>query len=131
MNKMQELVREFMLAKNQAVPEKPTRPSFNVLALRQNLHMEELTELNDAMWLESLDGVAKEISDALYVVLGTACAFGLDIEPLFIKVHESNLTKLGEQRPDGKVLKSNTYTPPDLAPLIREQLLGQAPQPVS
>src|SRR5690349_17436175 len=92
---LQEQVREFMLANNQDVPDKPTPLSKKTLSLRIRLMREELTELEDALWLEPLEGIAKEICDLLYVVLGTAVSLGLDIEPLFNEVHKSNILKTG------------------------------------
>ena len=61
----------------------------------------------------------------LYVLLGTFITHGLqDIaEELFAEVHRSNMSKLDEQgkpifRQDGKVLKSDQFSDPDLRSII-------------
>ena len=64
----------------------------------------------------------KELSDLLYVVFGMAVTFDLPIAEAFLRVHESNMSKLGEDgkplyREDGKVLKGPNYKAPDLLDL--------------
>ena len=80
---------------------------------------EELDELNLAIDNQDLVEVADALTDLLYVVYGAGHAFGIDLDECFKEVHRSNLSKLGEdfkpiKREDGKVLKPNTYSPPDL-----------------
>lgn len=63
--------------------------------------------------------LAKELADLLYVTYGTAATFGIDIDRVFDEVHQSNMSKLGEDgkpvyREDGKVLKGPNYQPPKL-----------------
>lgn len=67
--------------------------------------------------------VAKELADILYVTYGTAAAFGIDIDAVFDIVHESNMSKLGEDgkpiyREDGKVLKGPNYKEADLTGVV-------------
>ena len=120
MMKQQKQVRQFMLANNQVAPSVPTALDSETLLLRIRLMREELLELEDALWLEPFNNIAKELCDLLYVVIGTAVSLGLDVEPLFDAVHENNLSKSGHQI-DGKVTKQGAPEV-DLAPLIREQL---------
>lgn len=68
---------------------------------------------------EQLNDIAKELSDLLYVTYGTGVSFGIDCDEIFRKVHESNLSKLGEdmkpiRREDGKVLKGPNYKPANI-----------------
>ena len=63
--------------------------------------------------------VFDSLVDQEYVNLGFANLLGLDMTEGFREVHSSNMTKLDENgqpifREDGKLLKSNLYTPPDL-----------------
>ena len=65
----------------------------------------------------------KELTDLLYVVYGTAIALGLDIDEAFSRVHQSNMSKLGDDgkpiyREDKKVLKGPNYKPPFLGDLV-------------
>lgn len=69
--------------------------------------------------VESMENFAKELSDALYVIYGTAEELSIDIYEAFKRTHQSNMDKLW---PDGqvhyneygKVIKPPTYSPPSL-----------------
>jgi predicted HAD superfamily Cof-like phosphohydrolase len=66
--------------------------------------------------------VAKELADLLYVVYGTAVAYGMMMEPVFREVHRSNLSKVGgHKRADGKWVKPPTYSPAQIEPLLAAQ----------
>ena len=80
---------------------------------------EELTELHDALRIGDAIGTADAIGDLLYVVYGAALAYGIDMEPIFTEIHRSNMTKVGGKvRGDGKVLKPQGYSPPNLKPIL-------------
>lgn len=64
--------------------------------------------------------LAKELADLLYVVYGTAEELGIPLEEVFNAVHESNMGKVWDDgtvhyNEIGKVLKPDTYSPPDLS----------------
>ena len=87
------------------------------------LIQEELDEYREALAAGDIIDIADALSDLLYVVMGTYLSHGLQdkAERLFDEVHRSNMSKLDEDgqpiyRADGKVLKSELYVPPDLAP---------------
>jgi predicted HAD superfamily Cof-like phosphohydrolase len=100
--------------------------------LRWKLINEELDEMFDELYPKNLivgpeetveSNLIKELADLLYVVYGTAATFGIDIDTAFNRVHESNMSKLGEDgkpiyREDGKVLKSKNYKPPVMDDLV-------------
>ncbi len=91
--------------------------------LRVDLIAEELEELELAMANNDIVEVADALTDLLYVVYGAGHAFGIDLDECFGEVHESNMSKLGEDgrplyREDGKVLKGPHYAPPDLKRII-------------
>lgn len=87
--------------------------------------------------------VADALTDIDYVNLGAANAYGMDLEPFQTEVHSSNMTKLWSKeevaqnnegymvtpvgdkflvkRSDGKVVKSPSYRPANLAPIVLEQ----------
>jgi len=67
--------------------------------------------------------LAKELADLLYVVYGTAAAYGIPIDDVYREVHRSNMSKLGPDgkpiyREDGKVLKGPNYTPADIQKVL-------------
>lgn len=75
------------------------------------------------------ENVIKECADILYVVHGIFYRMGIDADAVFKKVHEANLTKLGDdgkpvRREDGKIIKSENYVPCDLSDFVLAQNLG-------
>ena len=92
---------------------------------RIQMFLEELEEYRAAVKDHDIVEIADALTDMLYVLLGTFIAHGLqDIaEELFDEVHRSNMSKLDEQgkpifRTDGKVLKSDRFSDPDLRSII-------------
>lgn len=85
---------------------------------RYKLIAEELNELDEAMDVGSLVQVADALADLLYVVLGTAVVFGIDMEPIFDEVHRSNMTKDGLDPVTKKGGKGPAYERPRLAELL-------------
>ena len=97
-----------------------TKEDAERISLRSNLVAEEFKELINA---ESCEEIMKEACDLVYVVLGTFVEFGWDFNEAFRRVHESNMSKLGDDgkpllREDGKVLKGPNYFKPDLSDLV-------------
>ena len=65
----------------------------------------------------------KELADLIYVCYQYAENMNWFLDEALNRVHESNMSKLGEDgkpiyREDGKVLKGPNYKPPDLSDLI-------------
>ena len=114
-------VRQFTRAMGQPLDVEPTP---DLAMLRQSLILEEAKEVSAELLRPQIDKAAltKELSDLLYVVYGTALAFGLPLDPAFNRVHESNMSKLVDGKPlyreDGKVLKGPNYQPPVLDDLF-------------
>ena len=118
-----ELVGDFMESMDQDVLMSPEFPDEHTQRLRINLIEEELDELQLAVDNEDMVEIADALTDLLYVVYGAGHAFGIDLDECFHEVHRSNLSKLGTdfkpiKREDGKVLKPDTYSPPDLKTVL-------------
>lgn len=118
-----EKVGDFMEAFNQEVKCEPKLPDNEVIALRLRLIEEELEELVAALNTKNLVAVADALTDILYVTYGAGHAFGIDLDACFEEVHDSNMSKLGEDgrpiyREDGKVLKGPNYFEPDLGYIL-------------
>ena len=102
---------------------KPTLEDAELLVLRKNLIREEVNELMEAINNEPAENVLKELVDVVVVCAGMADTYGWDFDTAFSRVHDSNMSKLGNDgnpvyRADGKVLKSENYKPPKLNDLI-------------
>lgn len=121
----QDKVAEFAALIRQTGPGKPCTPSLQTCLLRHRLIAEELSELKAAWIADDVVEAADAIGDLLYVVLGAAVDCGIDIEPVFNEIHESNMSKTidCQFREDGKVLKGPHYRPPNLKPIIDAQLV--------
>jgi len=128
-----EKVKIFMESFGQEVKHKPAVPDIDIIELRLNLINEEFIELVNAAQesreedenvsqKDKLIDVADALADLLYVVYGAGHAFGLDLDECFTEVHESNMSKFDKGKPiyreDGKVLKSDTYMPPNLGEIL-------------
>jgi predicted HAD superfamily Cof-like phosphohydrolase len=119
------MVADFHRAFGVDAPDAMTSPSADVVKLRWELMTEELAEYAVAVASHDDVGIADALADLAYVVIGTAVAHGLTrFDEIFSAVHISNMSKLGPDgkpiyRPDGKVLKGDNYSPPNLAPLLQ------------
>tara|TARA_R110001606_G_C15339455_1_gene646396 strand:- start:228 stop:647 length:420 start_codon:yes stop_codon:yes gene_type:complete len=107
-----------------------------LLELRLNLIREESQEVMEELVNMIMDvergasvtavsrgRLLKELCDLQYVLSGTAVSLGLNIEVAFNRVHDSNMSKLGEDgkpvyREDGKIIKGKNYRPPNLGDLV-------------
>lgn len=86
--------------------------------------------INSAAPRVDLVEVADALADLDYVIEGTRLEFGIDGAPIAAEIHRSNMSKLGPDgkpvlRPDGKITKGPSYSPPDVA----RELLRQGWKP--
>jgi len=128
-------VEEFHEAFGLPRPDKFTVPSNETITLRKKLINEELKELMDELDVMMSSSnktnavkISKELCDLVYVVLGLAVTLGIPFDDCFDEVHRSNMSKLTKDgkvltREDGKVLKSDQYSPADLTPFFSESEL--------
>lgn len=132
-------VANFMNKHSQPMREKITIPTMNELKLRRRLIEEECLEtlkaidecvllrnsealiVNGQVVTSALIEVADGLADQLYVIFGTALAFGIPIESVFAEVHRSNMTKpikkLGHTNDGTKVEKGN-YSRPQIGAIL-------------
>ncbi len=124
MNKLTRDVAEFHIATGSHISAYPKLLEVKSLKkLRINLVEEEAKEVVTAIEGGSLSQVAKELCDLIYVTVGTALAYGINLQPVWDEVHASNMTKTdGSKRADGKVLKPANYKETDIEPLIDDQI---------
>jgi predicted HAD superfamily Cof-like phosphohydrolase len=133
MNEYEAKVRDFHVATGSAVDEPFSK---ELLELRGKLLAEEMKELaheieqsiaeltqQGKVTRETKANLMKEMADVQYVLSGMAVTFGLPLDQVFARVHESNLSKLDENgkpvlRADGKVMKGPRYHPPVLNDLV-------------
>jgi len=78
------------------------------------------TLIEEAMTEEDETKIKKESADLLYVLTGLFVDFGWDMQVIFNRIHQSNMSKLDEDgkpvyREDGKIMKSSRYKEADLS----------------
>lgn len=126
-------VASFMLSCGQhvGVPLGRDTPS-DLIDLRLRLMDEELTEVFEAINQRDAVMTAHELADLIYVVMGTAVAFGIPIDEVFAAVSRANLSKIDAStgKPfevvDGKVRKGPDYYDPsaDIAEIMRTKMVS-------
>jgi predicted HAD superfamily Cof-like phosphohydrolase len=95
-------------------------------SLRIDLLEEEAGEFAVAVEKGDIIGIADALADIVYVAYGTALTYGIDLDSVLREVHRSNMSKLDADgtpllRDDGKVIKSEHYSPPDVAGTLSRQ----------
>jgi predicted HAD superfamily Cof-like phosphohydrolase len=145
-------VKLFMVKADQVLPDRPTLPTMQVRIARLRFLAEELAELANAWGVEfsidNEDGATDHFSaepvstplfpnvedaiteaydasiDLTVFALGNNLAMGADTCPGWLEVHRSNMSKFidGHKREDGKWIKGPSYSPANLAPIIRAQI---------
>lgn len=137
-----QMVEEFHETFGHPVNQEPTNISWEMERLRHSLIAEELLELEEAMDLpqhtaEQIRARHVAIADALgdleYVVHGAALAWGYDLDAVTAEIHDSNMSKLGEDgkpiyRDDGKVMKGPDFTAPDLGRVLYGEMAESDPE---
>lgn len=120
---IQDMVREMCSAFGQDVHDTLHKPDNVVRGLRLRLLSEEFREYIEAEKSTNPVDIADALGDMLVVIYGTAAAYGINLDNVVREIHASNMTKV---QPDGtvlrdengKILKPDTYRPPNLAPIL-------------
>lgn len=117
---MQNDVKIFMEACGQEVR---NSPSYELSSQDQaNLYMElireEFEELKEGHANKDIVEVADACGDLIWVILGLCNTVGINIHPVWHEITASNLSKTVDgnviRRADGKILKPDTYFPPNI-----------------
>jgi predicted HAD superfamily Cof-like phosphohydrolase len=98
-------------------------PPREVQQLRYELIKEESKEVRDAIQKRDIIGIADGCADLIVVTIGCARVYGIPMRAVWDEVQRSNLSKLGRDgrpvyRADGKVLKGEDFSPPDLETIL-------------
>ncbi len=104
-------------------------PAIRRPELRAELIREEAQETVGAILDGDLVGAIDGLCDLLCVVYGAAAEFGVDLAPFWDEVHRTNMAKAGgPMRADGKRLKPEGWTPPDIAGVLASFTAGVSPE---
>jgi predicted HAD superfamily Cof-like phosphohydrolase len=110
----------FMEACGQGVLRSPSYLNANLpqADLYMELIREEFEELKEAHGNSDIVEVADACGDLIWVILGLANSLGIPMHRVWHEVSASNMSKTVEgkviKREDGKILKPDTYFPPNI-----------------
>lgn len=105
----------FHKAFEMTINERPTVPCQKDRELRVELIREEVEEWQKAEAEQDLGSIADALADLIYVAIGAAITYGIDLRPVWAEVQRSNMAKVGgRKREDGKWLKPDGWRPPDI-----------------
>ena len=117
-------VRDFHEKFNLLIQSYPAIPPTEITQLRISLILEEVQELGLALSKNDLPQIADGIADLIYVLLGAAISYGINLNTVWTAVHTANMQKVGGGKSlHGKVLKPPGWLHPDIETILERQQL--------
>ena len=115
-------VADFMRAGHQEVHDQ-LQPFTQQAALYGDLIREEFYELMYAMREMDVVETADACADLIWVIEGLCHTLGIPLQKVWDEVNRSNMSKMIDgkliKRDDGKILKPDTYSPPDIKSILK------------
>lgn len=104
----------------------PKFPDKGERELRRRLLKEEFDEYELAEDTNDMVEVADALGDMAYIIAGTAISYGIPLDLVMEEIQRAQRTKVPLDgipliRADGKVLKPDTYVPPDIHKVLFPQ----------
>jgi phosphoribosyl-ATP pyrophosphohydrolase len=117
----QSAVLDFMKKHKRFVRDSPGLIPHDEALTRIRLVVEEMSELVTAIHEGDLVGIADALGDSMYVILGTANAYGILMEDIMKEIHESNMSKdvLDQNQKGGK---GDNFRPPNIVRILDNQI---------
>ena len=108
----------FMEIAGQPLQDTPALPSEDRRQLRQDLLTEEFREYCEAESADEMTEIADALGDMMVIIAGTALEYGIPLDEVLAEIMRSNHDKFPggkvTRRDDGKILKPEGWTPPDV-----------------
>lgn len=119
-------VEKFMLAADQTVRDNVSKEFTGQTALYYELIKEEFLELTAAYRSFDVVECADACADLIWVIEGFCLTMGIPLQKVWDEVARSNHSKISAsgkviKRNDGKVLKPDTYSPPDIESILKQE----------
>jgi predicted HAD superfamily Cof-like phosphohydrolase len=90
-----------------------------------NLIREEMEELEEGFEKQDIVETADACGDLIWVILGLCNTLGIPMGPVWQEITSSNMSKTVDgqviRRDDGKILKPETYFPPNIQRALQLQ----------
>lgn len=117
---------------NKITDSSPCVPDEETRELRLKLLGEEFKETYAAIYAatarytrqEDVAEIADGLADLIWVAIGTAIRFGIDLPTVWEEVRKSNMAKFGPgswKRIDGKIMKPLGWKAPEILNIVRKQ----------
>lgn len=96
----------------------------SIYELRLRLLEEEFNEFKEAHGEKDKVGMADALADMIYIAVGTANVMNIPLDKVWAEVQRSNMAKVDpvtgkvKKRDDGKILKPDGWTPPNIEGII-------------
>ena len=122
---MNDDVKAFMVAAGQTVYINNCKQS----ELYEGLIAEEYDEFKDAIKVNDSVETLDACMDMIWVILGYCQSRGFKVDDAWAEVSRSNLSKINKEtgkvlkRSDGKVIKPDDWSPPDLTDCVLQKTL--------
>ena len=121
MSPEQTMVREFHEKYDAPIGRAPRQISVKDRLRRARLIVSEAGEFLDAADQGNFVEMVDALTDILVVTYGAAVEMGVDLEPVFVEVQRSNMSKNGGIDAGGKILKGPGFCPPQILRELRGQ----------
>jgi predicted HAD superfamily Cof-like phosphohydrolase len=121
MSPEQAMVLEFHQKYGAPTAERPRMPGIKDRLRRARLIFSEAAEFLESADKDDFVGMVDALADILVVTYGTAVEMGVDLEPVFVEVHRSNMSKNGGKDVGGKILKGPGFQPPNIPAELQRQ----------
>lgn len=121
MHLAQEAVLYFHEKMNQTIGDPRSPDVTQDVEFRLRLINEELEELTTALAATDVVKTADGLADLVYVLVGCAVTWGIDLASVFDEVHRSNMTKEpGNASSGGKAIKGPNFSPADVEGVLKD-----------
>ena len=111
-------VAAFMEIAGQPMQDTPALPGDDRRQLRRDLLAEEFREYCEAESADEMTEIADALGDMMVIIAGTALEYGIPLDEVLAEIMRSNHDKFPDgvvrRRDDGKILKPEGWTPPDV-----------------
>lgn len=96
-----------------------TSPEFLEVFRKRKKHLaEELEEFQNSFHRGNFDDMMDALADLIYIAVGTARVFGVDLRPVWDEVQRANMGRVKDERHWKGIIKPEGWMPPKIREAI-------------